>query len=121
MSHRRRAWSWLAALLAVALLGVLALAGWAQWRPLPADDAARLAALGTASRLRGTPATADVLGPAALDEQITVLGPEEVIKEACIDGVVEEVELARLSCSSGENCSVAESGAIGREKLVAEK
>lgn len=76
MSPHSRAWSWLAALLAVALLGVLALGGWAQWRPVSADDAARLAALGTASRLRGTPAAAGVVGTATLDEQITVLGPE---------------------------------------------
>lgn len=76
MSPHSRAWSWLATLLAVALLGVLALGGWALWRPVSADDAARLAALDTASRLRDIPAVADVVGRATLDEQITVLGPQ---------------------------------------------
>lgn len=76
MTPHHRAWSWLAALLAVALLGVLALGGWAQWRPVPADDAARLAALATASRLRDAPAAAAAVGAATLDGQVTLLGPQ---------------------------------------------
>lgn len=68
-----RAWPWVIALLAIALVAVLAIGSWATWRPLSEYDAARLTARDIVTSVGESPRIEVPLE--SVDRQLSALGP----------------------------------------------
>lgn len=68
-----RAWPWVIAFLAIALVAVLAAGAWATWRPLSEHDAARLTARDIVTSVDESPR--DVVPQDTTDRQLSALGP----------------------------------------------
>lgn len=69
-----RAWPWVLAILAIALVAVLALGAWATWRPLSDDDAARLTARDLVTS--AAESSRDGVPQETTERQLSALGPE---------------------------------------------
>lgn len=68
-----RAWPWVIAILAIALVAVLAIGAWATWRPLSDDDAVRLTARDIVTSV-GESSRNDI-PRVTVDRQLSALGP----------------------------------------------
>ncbi|WP_031272954.1 hypothetical protein [Kocuria atrinae] len=68
-----RAWPWVIAILAIALVAVLAIGAWATWRPLSEYDAARLTARDIVTSVDES--SRDDVPRETVDRQLSALGP----------------------------------------------
>lgn len=86
-----RAWAWVIALVAIALVLVLAGGAWATWRPLSDHDAARLTARDIVASVAESPDTR--IPRETSDRQLSALGPAATSAQR--DRLTEQQEIGR--------------------------